>query len=115
MSKSDGKPLSEGTLQEVVEVEQQIRAMLDAESARSTAWRNRRRLEIDEARRSEFAELESERIRQQEAAASVAAAKAAEIVRQARIEAERIAGLSDAGLGDIVWRHTARILPGRDQ
>ena len=106
--------MSEGTLQEVVEVEQQIKAMLDAESTRANAWRERRRQEIDEAHQSEVAGLERERARQRDVAERDAAEKAAGILRQARTEAGRIDDLSDAWLEDIVRRHVVRILPRRD-
>jgi hypothetical protein len=114
MKRPDSKPVGDGTLQEVVQVEQQIMAMLDAESARANAWRERRRREIDEAHQSEIVGLERQRARQRDAAARDAADTAAEVLRQARAEAGRIEGLSDAWLEDIVWRHVAHILPGRE-
>jgi len=114
MSRPDRDPTNAGTLREVFEAEQQIKAMLDAESGKANAWRDRCRQDIDDLHRSDLAELEQEQVRQREEAEKTAAQSAAEIVRQARAEAERIERLSEQRLMDVVWRHLVRVLPGSD-
>lgn len=114
MSRSDHKSVDEGTLAEVLEVERQIQSMLDAETAKARASRERSKRDTDDVFQSDVAEMERERARRREASDRAARDKAADIVERARAVAERIERLPDDRLEAVVRRHIAAILPEGD-
>ena len=100
-------------LSEVLAVEREIGAKLDAERQAARQWLERSRGEIEQAKLSEFTALKASAPREEEAAKMAAHDKAAAILQQAGTEAERIRRLEDARLIPIVRQHVLLIARGR--
>jgi Skp family chaperone for outer membrane proteins len=100
-------------LSEVLAVEREIDAKLDAERQAARQWLERTRSEIEQAKMSELTALKASATREQEAAKMAAHNKAAAILQQAGTEAERIRRLEDARLIPIVRQHVLLIARGR--
>lgn len=100
-------------LSEILAVEREIRAKLEAERQAVRQWLERTGGEIEQAKVSELTALKASAVREEEAAKKAAHDKAAAILQQAGAEAERIPGLEDARLIPIVRQHVALIARGR--
>jgi hypothetical protein len=103
---------NEDVLSEVLGVEREIRAKLDAERQAAQQWLERTRGEIEQAKLSELTALKASAAREEEAAKVAAHDKAAAILQQAGTDAERIRRLEDARLIPIVRQHVLRIARG---
>jgi hypothetical protein len=106
--------MTEGTLREVMEVERDIKRMLEAESANAREWLQRQKKAVERDGRSAAAELERRRRGNRAQAAAAAEEEAARVVARARACARRFDELDEAWLTDVVWRHLVGIGPGRD-
>jgi len=115
LNKADSRdPTVNGdVLSEVLAVEREIGAKLDAERQAARQWLERTRGEIEQAKLSELTALKASAAREEEAAKMAAHDKAAAILQQAGTEAERIRGLEDARLIHIVRQHVLLIARGR--
>jgi len=109
-----GDPIANGgVLSEVLAVEREIAAKLDAERQAARQWLERTRSEIEQAKLSELTALKASATREEEAAKMGAHEKAAAILQQAGTEAQRIHRLEDARLIPIVRQHVLIIARGR--
>jgi hypothetical protein len=106
--------MTEGTLREVMEVERDIKRMLEAESANAREWLQRQKQAVERDGRSAAAELVRRRRKSRAQAAAAAEQEAAQVVARARAIARRFDELDEAWLTDVVWRHVVGIGPGRD-
>ncbi len=106
--------MTEGTLREVMDVERDIKRMLEAESANARDWLQRQKQAVERDGRSTPAELERRRQKSRAQAAAAAEQEAAQVVARARVIARRFDELDEAWLTDVVWRHLVGIGPGRD-
>ena len=100
-------------LSEVLAVEREIGAKLDAERQAARQWLERTRGEIEQAKLSELTALKVSAVREEEAAKMAGHDEAASILQQAGTEAERIRRLEDARLIPIVRQHVLLIARGR--
>jgi Skp family chaperone for outer membrane proteins len=100
-------------LTEVLAVEREISAKLDAERQAARQWLEHTRGEIEQAKLSDLTALKTSAAREEEAAKMAAHDKAAAILQQAGAEAERIRRLEDARLISIVRQHVLLIAGGR--
>jgi len=109
-----GDPIVKGdVLSEVLAVEREIGAKLDAERQAARQWLEHTRSEIEQEKVSELTALKASATREEEAAKMAAHDKAAAIVQQAGTEAERIRRFEDARLIPIVRQHVLLIARGR--
>lgn len=102
-----------GVLSEVLAVEREIGAKLDAERQAARQWLERTRDEIEQAKLSELTALKVSGAREEEAAKMAAHDKAAAILQRAGAGAERIRRLEDARLIPIVRQRVLLIARGR--
>lgn len=100
-------------LSEVLAVEHEIGAKLDAERQAARQWLERTRGEIEQAKLSELAALKASAAREEEAAKTAAHDQAAAILQQAGAAAEQIRRLEDARLIPIVRQQVLLIAQGR--
>ena len=114
-NKADSRdPYRKGdVLSEVLAVEREIGAKLDAERQAAREWLERTRVEIEQAKLSGLAALKASAASEEEAAKTASRDNAVAILQRARAEAERICGLEDARLLPIVCQHVLRIVRGR--
>jgi uncharacterized protein YpuA (DUF1002 family) len=108
----DATRQSSGTLDDVLTVESELAERIGSERRNAARWLTERKCEIDEASRSELAEIQRVAKENEEAAKKAAAANAAAIVERSIALAARLQALDDAQLGSIVRKHLAAILPG---
>ncbi len=99
-------------LSEVIEVEKDIQKSLDEEKVKARTW-------LEQVKEDSAQELAREEINIKaslneaiEVARKNAELKAAEIVKQAQVKAERFRKLTDDALNQIIGRQLNRILPG---
>jgi len=113
--KADGAipAVSGDLLSEVLALEREIEAKLDAEGQAAQQWLERTRGEIEQAKLSELTAIKASAAREEEAARMAAHDKAAAILQQAGTEAERMRRLDDACLIPIVRQHVLVIARGR--
>lgn len=104
--------MQQDTLSEILEVEKEIKAMLDAERKRADQWLERMKLEIEQATQSELARLKDSVAQSEPVAKKAAEEKAAAIVQQARSRAEHIERIEEDRLTQIVRQSIAAIIPG---
>lgn len=104
--------MGQDTLNEILEVEKQLKSMLDAETEKARGWLEQAKREIEQAKQSEIAELNESIARSKVAAREAAQAEAAEIARRASTLTERIERLDDDRLQKIAWEHILNIVPG---
>jgi vacuolar-type H+-ATPase subunit H len=98
-------------LEEVLAVEKEIRARLEAARNEAGQWLAVVRREVEQQKLAELARLEDDARRQQDAAQETARATAAAIVQRSADAAQRIEQLADDALVPSVRRHLARIAP----
>jgi len=100
-------------LSEVLAIEREIGAKLDAERLAAGRWLESTRAEIEQAKLSELTALKASAAREEEAAKMAVHDKAAAMLQQAGAEAERVRRLKDARLIPIVRQHVLLIAQGR--
>ena len=113
--KADGAlPTVDGDLlPEILALEREIDAKLDAERQAARQWIERTRGEIEQAKLSELTALKASAAREEEAAKMAAHDKAAAILKQAGTEAEGMRDIEDTRLIPIVRQHVLLIAQGR--
>jgi len=99
-------------LSEILAVEREINAKLDAEHQAVRQWLERTRGEIEQTKLSELTALQASVAREEESAKIAAQDKAAAILQQARTSADRMHHLDDARLIPIVRQHVGIIVRG---
>ncbi len=104
--------MGQDTLNEVLEVEKQLKSMLDAETEKARRWLEQTKREIEQAKQSEIAELSKSIAGSKVAAREAAETEAAGIARRASALRERIERLDDDQLQKIAWEHIVNIVPG---
>jgi len=100
-------------LSEILAVEREIGAKLDAERHAAQQWLARTRSEIEQAKLSELTALKASAEREKEAAKIAAHDNAAAILQQAAADAERIRRLEDSRLILIVRQYVLFVAGGR--
>jgi len=103
--------MGQDTLKEVLEVEKQIKEMLDDETRKAQQWLEQARRETERATHAARAQLEVFVTQSEEAAEKAAEAEAAAIIREAQALAERIEALDEQALRRLVWQHIAEVGP----
>jgi vacuolar-type H+-ATPase subunit H len=98
-------------LSKVIGVEKEIQERLMAEKERSLEWLEKVKKEAEEAVIAEERRLKESFEAAKSGSRAEAEKRAAEILRNAEAEAERISGISDESLGRIMMRHITVILP----
>lgn len=104
--------MNEDVLSEVLAVEREIGARLEAERKAARLWLERTRGELEQAKLSELTALRASAAREEEAAKTAAHDKAAAILQQEGAEAERVRRLEDEQLIPIVRQHVQLIARG---
>lgn len=104
--------MQQDTLSEILEVEQEIMAMLNAERKRADQWLERTKLKIEQAKQSDLARLAESVAKSEPVAKKAAQDKAAAIVRQAQSLAVHIDRIEEDRLKQVVRQHIAAIIPG---
>jgi len=99
-------------LSEVIEVEKEIQKSLEVEKAKSHDWLEKVKKESEEELVREEKTIKESLNKSIEVAKKEAELKAAEIMKQTKARAERLAKLNDETLADIVGKQITRILPG---
>ena len=103
--------MEQSTLAEILGVEQDIRAQLEAERAQASRWLEDARRALEQAHQAELAQLQSETRRHRELALQAATEAAAAMVRRAEAAARVQADVSDEELRALLRRHLAGIVP----
>ena len=103
--------MDQSTLAEILGVEKDIRAQLDAEHERASRWLEDARREIEQAHEARLAQLQAEMRQRREAALLAAQERALALVEHAEAVASRQALASDGDLRPLVRRHLAILVP----
>ena len=103
--------MQQSTLAEILGVEQELRAQLDAEREQASRWLEQQRREIDLAHAARLAQLQAEAGQRREFALAGARERAAAAVRDAEAAAAAQSVAGDEPLRLLVRRHLAAILP----
>lgn len=103
--------MQQGTLAEILGVEQELRAQLDAEREKAGHWLEQQRREIDLAHAARLAQLQAEAGQRREIALAAARDGAAAAVLDAEAAAAGQSAASDEKLRLLVRRHLVAILP----
>ena len=101
------------TLQEVLDVEQELNQRLADERRRVDEWRDAARREVEQWKASESAALHTGAARAREAAERQARDQAAERLARGRATADRLRALGDADLRRRLRPRLGVLLPGR--
>ena len=103
--------MQQSTLAEILGVEQELRAELDAEREKASRWLEQQRREIDQAHAARVSQLQVEAGQRRELSLAAARESAASVVRDAEAAAAAQAAAGDEQLRPLVRRHLAAILP----
>jgi hypothetical protein len=103
--------MENGTLAEILGVEQEIRAQLDAEREQARRWLDGARSDVEREHQAGLARLQAEMLQRREAALHAAQEAASATVRRAEAAARADSGVCDADLRALLRRHLVRILP----
>ena len=103
--------MQQSTLAEILGVEQELRAQLDAEREQASRWLEQQRREIDLAHEARLLRLQTEAGQRREVALVAARERAEAAVGNAEGAAAAQSALSDKRLRPLVCRHLAAILP----
>lgn len=103
--------MQQSTLAEILGVEQELRAQLDAERGHASRWLEQQRREVDLAHAARLAQLQAEAGQRRESALAGARESAAAIVRDAEAAAAAQSAVGDEQLRLLVRRRLAAILP----
>ena len=105
--------MQQSTLAEILGVEQELRAQLDAEREQASRWLEQQRREIDLAHAARLSQLQAEAGQRRESALAAARERAEAAVGDAGDAAAARSAVSDRQLRALVRRHLAAILPER--
>jgi hypothetical protein len=103
--------MDQSTLAEILGVERDIRAQLDAEREQASRWLENARREIEQDHEARLGQLRAELQKRREAALLAARDRAAGLVQHAEAVAARQALAGDDDLRRLVRRHLATLLP----
>lgn len=103
--------MEQSTLAEILGVEQQIRAQLDAEREQASQWLENARRDIERSHEAALIRLREDARQRQEAAVQAALDRVTEAVRDAESAAAAQSVISDDALRTLVRRHLAELLP----
>jgi len=104
--------MPENALTSVIEVENEIQAMLDAERNQAQAWLERVRQEVETDLQQQLAALPTTTSESEKNARATGADETAAIVRRAEQSAERLGAIGDEVLEETVRRHLSVIIKG---
>jgi hypothetical protein len=105
--------MQQSTLAEILGVEQELRAQLEAEREQAGRWLEQQRQEIDRAHAARVSQLQAEAGQRRELALAAARERAATAVRDTEAAAAAQSAVGDEQLRPLVRRHLAAILPER--
>jgi len=105
--------MQQSTLAEILSVEQELRAQLDAEREQASRWLEQQRREIDLAHAARASQLQAEAGLRRERSLAAARESAAAAIRDAEARAAAQSAVGDEQLRPLVRRHLAAILPER--
>lgn len=103
--------MDQSTLAQILGVEKDIRAQLDAEHERASRWLETARREIEQAHEARRVQLQAEMQRRREAALHAAQKRASALVMRAEAAASLQALASEDELRPLVRRHLAILVP----
>ena len=103
--------MDQSTLAEILGVEKDIRAQLDAEHEQASRWLENARREIERDHEARLGQLQAELQQRREAALLAARDRASALVKHAEVVASRQALAGDDDLRPLVRRHLATLLP----
>ena len=103
--------MEQSTLAEILGVEKDIRAQLDAERAQASHWLESARREIEQAHEERLAQVRAEVQQQRETALQAARDRASTVVKAAAGAAAARARLTDDQLRSVVRDRLAALLP----
>ena len=103
--------MDQSTLAQILGVERDIHAQLDAEHEQASRWLETARREIEQAHEARLAQLQAEMQHRREAALQAARARASALVMRAETAASLQALASDDELRPLVRRHLAILVP----
>ena len=103
--------MEQSTLAEILGVEKDIRAQLDAERAQASRWLEGARREIEQVHQERLAQMRAEVQQQRETALQAARDHASTVVEAAAVAAAAQARLTDDQLRPIVRDRLAALLP----
>jgi flagellar biosynthesis/type III secretory pathway protein FliH len=103
--------MEQSTLAEILGVEKEIRAQLDAEREQASRWLENARREIEQAHQADLAHLQAEAQLCRDAGLRAARDRASTIVQAAESAAAEQGLLTDDALRALIRRHIAAILP----
>jgi F0F1-type ATP synthase membrane subunit b/b' len=103
--------MEQSTLSEILGVEQQIRARLDAEREQASQWLENARRDIERSYEAALARARADARQRQEAALQAARDRVAAAIRDAESVAAAQSIISDDALRPLVRRHLAELLP----
>lgn len=103
--------MEQSTLAEILGVEQDIRAQLEAAREQAGHWLEGQRREIERAHDANLTQLRAEAARGRETALQAARERAAAVVAAAEAAAATSAGIDDDRLRAVVRRHLSALLP----
>ena len=103
--------MQQSTLAEILGVEQELRAELDAEREQASRWLEQQRREIDLAHAARVSRLQAEAGQQRESALAAARERAAAAARDTEAAAAEQSAVGDEFMRPLVRRHLAAILP----
>ena len=105
--------MQQSTLAEILGVEQELRAQLDAEREQASRWLEQQRREIDLAHAARVSQLQAEAGQRRELALAAARERAAATARDTEATAAAQSAVGDGHMRPLVRRHLAAILPER--
>ena len=104
--------MEQSTLGKILDVEKEIRARLDAEREKASAWLENARREIDTAYAADLAGLRAELEQRRNVALQAAADRASAILRESESSIRQQALAGDEELKALLRRILVEILPG---
>jgi hypothetical protein len=99
-------------LAEVIAAEREIEQGLEQEQAKAKEWLEAMKRDVAAGAAEEERQLRESCAEQQTVTDQGATGKAADIMKKAELEEQRLRSLRDETLREIAERHLARILPG---
>ena len=103
--------MEQSTLAEILGIEKDIRAQLDAERAQASRWLEGARREIEQTHQERLAQLRAQAQQQRETTLQAARERASALVTAAAAAAAAQAHLTDDQLGPVVRDRLAALLP----
>jgi glutathione S-transferase len=103
--------MEQSTLAEILGIEKDIRAQLDAERAQASRWLESARREIEQAHQERLAQLRAQAQQQRETTLQAARERASALVTAAEAAAAAQARLTDDQLRPVVRDRLAALLP----